>query len=192
MFKFIRDLISSRRTAMRAKVLIAKSKHRTDRLVARADRAAISQLAVAVDGIRFALSSMLKTPSSTSTPDVGLTIFLSRVMGGVAGGAAELADYLTEKADLERKEEGLKTAQRRKDDRLAQIIGAVYMSLGHGKSVSFVVEAEAVAGIALSISEVFKSVVVTIEDGEPGKNVLVVREVSEDEGDEKGDGESVH
>lgn len=192
MFDFIRDILYTRRHSAEEKRHYANVKRKTERLVAsraRADREAVAQLASAVDGIKAVLGAWLKSPSTPSEySGVAADIFISRVMQGVAGGAAEVGDYLTEKADHNRKQAGLKTEAQRKAARLAQIIGTVHMAMG--KSVSFIVEEEAAKDIATAISEFCLQQVVIENTEDPGKSLLIVRDASETDG--KGGGESVH
>lgn len=192
MFDTIHEFFLTRRFNAEAKRQFANVKRKTERLMAsraRADRAAVSQLASAVDGIRVVLATWLKSPSAPGEhSSVAFDLFLSRSMQGVAWGASEAADYLAEKADHKRKQEGLKSNEQRKADRLAQIIGTVHMAMG--KSVKFIVEEESAKDIATMISELCLQGV-TIEDtGEPGKSLLIVRAASETDG--KGGGEGVH
>lgn len=184
MFDIIREFIITRRFKAEAKRQFAKVKKKTERLMAsraRADRESVSQLASAVDGIKVVLAAWLKTPASSSDDSgVASDIFLSRVMQGIAGGAGEVSDYLTEKADARRKYVGLKTTEQRKADDLARIIGTVHMAMG--KSVSFIVEADEATKIATVISELCPQEV-TIEDtDETGKSLLIVRDASETDG----------
>lgn len=192
MFDTIRDFIYTRRISAEAKRHYANVKRKTERLVAsraRADREAVSQLASAVDGIKFVLGAWLKGPSTPSEySGVVADLFLSRVMQGVAWGASEAADHLTERADAKRKEAGAKTEDQRKAARLAQIIGTVHMAMG--KSVSFIVEEAEANDIAAAISELCLQKVAIAEVGEPGKLRLIVSDASETDG--KGGGESVH
>lgn len=191
MFDTIRDLISSRRAAARAELLIAKAKHRTDRLVARADRSSVSRLASAVEGVQAALIMWIKGPSTPSS-DVAVDIFIPRVMRGVAEGASEVADYLTDKAERKRKAEEARTDEQRKAEELAKIVGLIYMSLGQGKTVEFVVDASAVKGLAEEIGDLFPLQTVVIEDAnEPGKSRLLIR-ASESNSDDGNGGGSVH
>lgn len=191
MFDTIRDIISSRRAAARAELLIAKAKHRTDRLVARADRSSVSRLASAVEGVQAALIMWIKGPSTPSS-DVAVDIFIPHVMRGVAEGATAVADYLSEKADRKREVEKTKTDEQRKADELAKIVGVIYMSLGRGKIVSIVVDASRAQKLAEEISDLFPLHTVVIEDAdEPGKTRLMIR-ASEATSDDDGEGGSVH
>lgn len=191
MFNTLRDLISSRRAAARAELLIAKAKHRTDRLVARADRSSVSRLASAVEGVQSALIMWIKGPSTPSS-DVAVDIFIPHVMRGVAEGATAVADYLSLKADRKREAEAITTDEKRKADELAKIVGKVYMSIGQNKTVSIVVANSAVSGLALTLNDLFPLLTVTIEDAdEPGKSRLMVHSTSDD-GGEGGEGGDVH
>ena len=183
MFDTIRDLISSRRAAARAELLITKAKRRTDRLVARADRSSVSRLASAVEGVQAALIMWIKGPSTPSS-DVAVDIFIPHVMRGVAEGATAVADYLSLKADRKREAEVAKTDEQRKADELAKIVGVIYMSLGQGKTVSIVVDASAVKGLAEKLSDLFPLKTISIEDtNEAGKSRLVIYATSDDSGE---------
>lgn len=190
MFDTLRDLISSRHAAARAELLIAKAKHRTDRLVARADRSSVSRLAAAVEGVQAAFIMWIKGPSTPSS-DVAVDIFIPHVMRGVAEGATAVADYLSLKADRKREAEVAKTDEQRKADELAKIVGMVYMSIGQDKTVSIVVDNSAVRGLALTLNDLFPLLTVTVEDtAEPGKSRLMVHATSDDSGEgEGGEGE---
>lgn len=177
MFDIIREYFETRRH-------FSNIKRKTDRLVAaraRADREAVARMASVVEGIQAMLGTWLKGPSTSSEySGVAADIFLSRVMQGIAGGAGEVSDYLTEKADAKRKYVGLKTTEQRKADDLARIIGTVHMAMG--KSVSFIVEAGEATRIATVISELCPQEV-TIEDtDETDKSLLIVRDASETDG----------
>lgn len=191
MFDTLRDLISSRHAAARAELLIAKAKHRTDRLVARADRSSVSRLASAVEGVQAALIMWIKGPSTPSS-DVAVDIFIPHVMRGVAEGAAAVADYLSLKADRKREAEVAKTDEQRKADELAKIVGMVYMSIGQDKTVSIVVDNSAVRGLALTLDDLFPLQTVTVEETkEPGKSRLLISP-SDARSDDSGEGGDVH
>ncbi len=114
-------------------------------------------------------------------------------MQGLAGGVAEVADYLTERADRKRKDEGVKTDAERKAAHVARAVGSVHMMyvdglMTEGKRVSLVVDAAIASDIAVAIHKFCMNDVEIRDCSEPGKSVLVVHDASN--GGE--DDESVH
>jgi hypothetical protein len=186
MFDSIRDIISSRRASARAELLIAKAKHRTD-------RSSVSRLASAVEGIQSMLTMWLKQPSASESPD-GVDIIIPHLLRGLANGVMAVADHSDERTEVKRNAATAKSDEQRKADELARIVGVVYMSIGRGKSVSILVDASAVDGLAATLSDLFirTKVMITIEDAdEPGKSRLLINSGEATASDDDGGG-NVH
>lgn len=150
---------------------------------AKSDRVIVRRLAAGLDGLQTACLMWLKSPSPTSSTVIQ-DIFVSRVMQGVAGGASEVADYLTERADLKRKREGMKTDAECKAAQVARAVGSIHMMyidglMTDGKRVSLVVDAAISRDIAAAISRFCMQSVEIKEAAEPGKAILVVHDASD-------------
>lgn len=189
MFNSIRNFFSSSSDEKRFLLL---SSRRMRAKQAKADRAIVRHLATALDGLQATCLAWVNSPSSTSSTVIH-DIFFSRVMQGLAGGVAEVADYLTERADRKRKDEGVKTDAERKAAHVARAVGSVHMMyvdglMTEGKRVSLVVDAAIASDIAVAIHKFCMSDVEIRDCSEPGKSVLVVHDASNGGKDD----ESVH
>lgn len=171
MFDTIRDIISSRRKVLQ----IAKSQRKNDRRIAWANQASVSRLASAAEEIKSMLTMWIRQPASES-PD-GVDIIIPHLLRGLANGVMAVADHSEERTEVKRNAATAKSDEQRKADELARIVGVVYMSIGRGKSVSILVDASAVDGLAATLSDLFirTTVMITIEDAdEPGKSRLLI------------------
>lgn len=180
MFSRIRNFFSSSSDDKRFLLLSSRNMRAKQ---AKADRAIVRRLAEGLDGLQLACLTWLKSPSPTSSTVIQ-DIFFSRVMQGVAGGAGEVADYLTERADLKRRYEGMKTDAERKAAQVARAVGSVHMMyrdglMTDGKHVSLVVDAAIASDIAAAISRFCMQSVEIKHAAEPGKAVLVVHDASD-------------
>ncbi len=138
MFNTIREFILTRRLSAEAKRHYANVKRKTERLVAsraRADREAVSQLASAVDGIKFVLVSWLKTPSTKPASTVASDLFTAGLLRGIAAGSDDVACYLSKKAERARDEELRFTETQHLGIELARIVGDALMREGQGYEI---------------------------------------------------------
>ena len=170
MFNTIREFILTRRLSAEAKRHYANVKRKTERLVAsraRADREAVSQLASAVDGIRFVLVSWLKTPSTKPASTVAFDLFTASLMRGVAAGSDDVACYLSNKAERARDEETRFTETQHLGVELARIVGDALMREGQGYEIVISNPAVALKAAAVIREQLLQDTeIVAREDGQ--------------------------
>lgn len=168
MFNTIRDFIYTRRLSVEAKRHYANVKRKTERLVAsraRADREAVSQLASAVDGIKFVLVSWLKTPSTKPASTVAFDLFTASLMRGVAAGSDDVACYLSLKAERARDEETRTAETQHLGVELARIVGDALMREGQGYEIEVRSQAVALEAAAVINEQLLQDTEVTVRDG---------------------------
>ena len=170
MFNTIREFILTRRLSAEAKRHYANVKRKTERLVAsraRADREAVSQLASAVDGIKFVLVSWLKTPSTKPASTVAFDLFTASLLRGVAAGSDDVACYLSNKAERARDEETRFTETQHLGIELARIVGDALMREGQGYEIVISNPAVALKAAAVIREQLLQDTeIVAREDGQ--------------------------